>query len=49
MNSKPAPLHIFDRILRGVLGLALVAGIAFALTDGGSPPVIEHFELATMR
>ena len=49
MNSKPAPLPIFDRILRGALGLALLAGIAFALTDGGSPPVIEHFELATMR
>lgn len=41
MNTKPAPLHFFDLLLRGVLGLALVAGVAFALTDGGTIPVVE--------
>lgn len=41
MNTKPAPLHFIDRLLRGMLGLALVAGVAFALTDGGQTPVTE--------
>lgn len=41
MNTKPAPLPFIDRILRGMLGLALVAGVAFALTDGGQVPVVE--------
>ncbi len=41
MNAKPAPLHVIDRLLRGMLGLALVAGVAFALTDRGAIPVVE--------
>ena len=45
MNTKPAPLLFFDRLLRGVLGLALVAGVAFALTDGGTVPVVELMAL----
>jgi hypothetical protein len=41
MNAKPIRLQIVERLLRSMLGLALVAGVAFALTDGGAIPVAE--------
>ena len=36
--GKPARLEWPDRIVRGALALALLAGVAWSITDGGTSP-----------
>ena len=46
MNAgKPPRLEWPDRIVRGTLGLALLAGVAWAMTDGGISPPFAVFAL----
>ena len=36
--GKPTRLEWPDRIVRGMLALALLAGVAWSMTDGGTQP-----------
>ena len=42
MNAgKPVRFDRYERLLRGLLGLVLLAGVAWALTDGGTSPALD--------
>lgn len=39
MNAGDSGIQVrFERLFRGVLGLALIAGVVWALAHGGSAP-----------
>ena len=47
MNAgKPVRFDRLERLVRGVLALALLAGVLWALTEGGVAPA---FDLALLR
>ena len=42
MNAgKPTRFDRFERLVRGMLALALLAGVAWAMTDGGAMPAFD--------
>lgn len=47
MNAgKPTRFGRVEGLVRGAVALALLAGVVWALTDGGAPP---SFDFATLR
>jgi hypothetical protein len=42
MNARiPSRSDLFERVIRSMLGLALIAGVVWALTQGGSTPGVD--------